>query len=273
MSKIRKYGLWIFVILIIPAVSAIPVIFYFIEFNGPLSKNSSDWANFGSYMSGTTGSLLSTLSILALIYTLFRTSQDNKTAHELTLKSIEKAELQAKIMEKEFKVNLLRSYISNLNRSLADKIYRDLDGNVITQSDFVSECYRRLGVIIWCRMSNIYLEKRRGFDYYLLSSILSDLNTTFSSEVKSLFYALDLIDRCNDEETKKVLIKTYHSDIDQDILFWINGYAYLSHTHISEIFKRDKESLLFFTEKALNEIDIATELAEKNLGPPHSQRK
>ncbi|MFD1260397.1 MULTISPECIES: hypothetical protein [Entomomonas] len=272
MSKIKKYALWLLVLCIIVVVSAIPAIVFFINFSGDLSSDSSKWADFGSYMSGTTGSLLSALSILALIYTLFKTSQDNKASHELTMKSIEKAEFQTKIMEREFRINLLRSYISNLNRSLADKIFYDVNGNKITQSSFVSECYRRLGISIWARMSNTIVENRCGFDFYLLSSILSDCKTTFQSETKSLFYVLDLIYRCNDDELKTLLIKTYHSDIDEDIVFWLNGYAYIHNSHIQEIFEKNMGSLLFITERAANEINIGTEHADKNLGPPHNKQ-
>lgn len=190
------------IVAVIIIVSSIPAALYFFNFTGALSGDSSKWADFGSYMSGTTGSLMSTLSVLALVYTLFKTSRDNRITHELTLKSIEKSALQVKFMDREFKTNLLRSYVSNFNQSLSQKDFFDSDGNKMSQQEFVTECYHRLGNHIWARMSNNIPENKRGFDFHLPNIILSECKTTFEDETKNLFYIFDLIDRCEDEELK-----------------------------------------------------------------------
>lgn len=272
-EKRTEWKLVLVAVLVVVILSSVPLAVYFLNFNGALSDDSSKWADFGSYMSGTTGSLLSTLSVLALVYTLFKTSNDNRITHELTLKSIEKAELQVKFMDREFKTNLLRSYISNLNQSLGKKEFFDLAGNKLSQSEFVSECYRRLGISIWARMSNNITENRRGFDFHLPGIILSECKTSFNDETKNLFYILDLIDKCEDEELKTTLIKTYHSDIDRDLVFWVTGYAYSQQPHIRKILGRNVQSLLFMTEKCANEISIGTKSAEDKSGPPHQREK
>jgi hypothetical protein len=276
LDMIEKHTDWKLIssiVVVIIIVSSVPAAIYFLNFNGTLSDDSSIWADFGSYISGTTGSLLSTLSVLALVYTLFKTSRDNRITHELTLKSIEKAELQVKFMDREFKTNLLRSYISNFNQSLSQKEFFDYEGNELSQQEFVSECYRRLGNSIWARMSNNIPEKRRGFDFRLPGIILSECKTTFKDETKNLFYILDLIDRCEDEELKTILVKTYHSDINQDLVFWVTGYAYSQQPHISKILDRNMQSLLFMTERCAIEISAGTEAAKNNSAPPHSHKQ
>ncbi|EEY45380.1 hypothetical protein GA076_24420 [Vibrio parahaemolyticus] len=256
----------IFLVLVI---SSIPALIYFSHFSGKFSDDSSKWADFGSYMSGTSGSLLSVFSVLALVYTLYKTSKDSRITHELSLKAIEKSEQQVKLMDREFKTNLLRVYISNLNSDLEKKKYYDYQGNEISSQEFVNGCYRYLGNLIWSRMSNNIPENKRGFDFYVPSTILSERKTSFRGEVKNLFYILDLIDRCEDEELKVLLIKTYHSDIDQDLLFWMTCYCYAQRPDIKKILDRNMQSLLFLTDKACDEITKGTDSANNNQACPN----
>lgn len=253
-------------------ISSIPALVYFSQFNGNFSKTSQKWADFGSYMSGTTGVLLSVFSVLALVYTLYKTSKDSRITHELSLKAIDKSEQQIKLMDREFKINLLRVYVSNLNNDLEKKKYYDYQGKEISSQEFVNDCYRHLGNLIWARMSNNIQENKRGFDFYVPGIILSERKTSFEEETKNLFYILDLIDRCEDEELKILLIKTYHSDIDQDLLFWMTGYCYTQRPDIQKILDRNLNSLLFATKKACDEITKGTDSANNNQGPPNNSK-
>jgi hypothetical protein len=70
---IRKY-LW--VLLVIGAISLVlSLILYFITMSWGLSKNSSDWGNFGSYIGGTVGIIFSGINVLILIILTFKTKE------------------------------------------------------------------------------------------------------------------------------------------------------------------------------------------------------
>lgn len=54
--------------------------------NGSVSANGRDWAEFGSYFGGVAGPLLSSLSILLLVYTILQQRQEMSDAAHETLK-------------------------------------------------------------------------------------------------------------------------------------------------------------------------------------------
>ncbi|EAP9727147.1 hypothetical protein D3W73_20090, partial [Salmonella enterica] len=96
---------------------------YFYHFHGELSNNQANWSSLGSFLSGTSGTLLSACSIFALIYTLHITLKNNEKTHNLTMESIKNNERQIKNMEKEFSLKLFESYIDAFNSILERKIY------------------------------------------------------------------------------------------------------------------------------------------------------
>jgi len=50
---------------------AIAIFFYRLKFSGGLSENSTDWSNFGSYMGGVFGPLVSFVTLLAVLKTVY----------------------------------------------------------------------------------------------------------------------------------------------------------------------------------------------------------
>lgn len=53
----------------------IPILFYWKYFNGPISRDSSEWANFGGFLSGTIGTILSVLTLLITVFIAKRVSE------------------------------------------------------------------------------------------------------------------------------------------------------------------------------------------------------
>lgn len=257
-----------FIVLVVLIV-AVPVGFYFTNFTGGLSPLSSDWANFGSYLSGTLGSILSTASVIALIITLHKTSRDSRVTQSLTLQALEKSERQIALMEQEFKVHLLMGYVANLNQAFDDLQFIAGDNNV-SREGFLDEAYYRLSVAIWARQCNQIGENRRGFDFYLSGQLLNELKMKFPKEERVYWYVLDLIDK-NVGELRSVLIRTLLAHVSHDLLFWLSGSTYQSN---QELLSRNNHALFFLSDRAADSIHLGMEKAKENTGPPERpQRK
>ncbi|MFM2345068.1 MAG: hypothetical protein RLZZ210_1681, partial [Pseudomonadota bacterium] len=62
LNKIKKYSLYIIAVMLI----LIPIIFYIYNFSYGISNKTSDWANFGTFLSGIYTPILSILTLLLL---------------------------------------------------------------------------------------------------------------------------------------------------------------------------------------------------------------
>jgi uncharacterized membrane protein len=252
-------GLTALVIIVI----TIPLGFYFYKFHNGLSPSSSDWANFGSYLSGTLGSILSAASVIALIFTLHKTSRDSRITQSLTLKALEKSERQIALMEQEFKVGLLMGYVNTLNQQLAEFEYK-LKDTVIGHDSFLDEAYHRLSSHIWSRQMNNIVGSKRGFDFYLPGQILHDLQVSFTKEARVYWYVLDLIDK-SIGDLKVVLKKSLLAHVSHDLLFWLSGYVFLENR---DLMTKDNYQLFVMSHRAADSIVLGEKMAREKLGPP-----
>jgi hypothetical protein len=241
----------------------VPLGFYFYQFHNGLSAQSSDWANFGSFLSGTLGSILSAASVIAIILTLHKTSKDSRITQALTIQALEKTERQIALMEQESKVGLLMGYINTINQ-LFTEIEFKLNDEIVSRESFLEEAYHRLSSNIWARKSNSIKKNRRGFDFYLPGQILNEMSMRFSKEGRAYWYVLDLIDKSGGE-LKSVLVKTLLAHMNRDLLFWLSAYVFLENR---DLMSRDNYNLFFVSDRAADSILKGTDMAEANLGPP-----
>lgn len=115
----------IFLIMAIVTIIITSVFWLTFFHNLPISKNTGDWSNFGSYMGGVTGPLLSFISIILVLQTLKQTQKN----HSEQIKLIQNEHIYKKfsdlIVFLENTIN--KSWISNENLTydLIRKIQND----------------------------------------------------------------------------------------------------------------------------------------------------
>ncbi|EQB1746947.1 hypothetical protein I5403_15890 [Citrobacter farmeri] len=265
--KINRKTIPFLISLAIIIISLAPLSVYFYQFHGELSNNQTDWSSLGSFLSGTSGTLLSACSIFALIYTLHITLKNNEKTHNLTMESIKNNERQIKNMEREFSLKLFESYIDAFNSILEKKIYSINKKNIVPQEDFIKEAYRRLLNDLWSMLSNTIPENRRGFDFYRPAIVLSEMKISFTDEFKQFFYLIDTLDKTTDEETYRLMLRMYHAKINEDILFFISCYTNSNMTQFRYIFERQDRNILFLSHRAAEVITRANDLVKEGKTP------
>ncbi|WP_308907648.1 hypothetical protein [Pseudomonas canadensis] len=99
---------------------AIAIFFYRLKFSGGLSDNSTDWSNFGSYMGGVFGPLVSFVTLLAVLKTVYmqRELLDTQKQEFIALNSqqvssLERQDAQLKISIEESQRSSVQDYLSN----------------------------------------------------------------------------------------------------------------------------------------------------------------
>jgi hypothetical protein len=265
--KKNKISIPLLISLMIIIISSVPLALYFYIFHGELSKNQADWSSLGSFLSGTSGTLLSACSIFALIYTLHITLKNNEKTHQLTIESIKSNERQIKNMEKEFSLKSFENYIDTFNSILERKVYSINKKKVVNQDEFIKEAYRRLLNDLWSMMSNNIPDNRRGFDFYRPAFVLSEMKISFNEEFKHFYYLIDILNKTSDQETYHLMLRMYHAKINEDILFFISCYTYLNMTQFRSIFDPQGKGLLFLSHRAAETIALANNLVKEGKSP------
>jgi hypothetical protein len=247
--------------------STLPLVLYFYNFHGNLSKDQSDWSNLGSFLSGTSGTILSTCNMLALIYTLYVTITNNEKNNQLTLLSIKNSEQQIKNMEREFSIKLFESHIEAFRATLDKKEFHISNIGPVNKEKFISDAYKRLMIDIWCNLSNTIVENRKGFTFSRPAFIMREFGEHFKNEFRIFFYIIDSIDRTVDEETYMIMLRKYYSQIDIDLLFFMSCYFYTYRPHLHHIFEKNDRKLLPLSERALMAISEAENLVSEGKTP------
>jgi len=81
-----KNILVVFAIGLVVIIATVGAFYNYVGLDRPISSNSSDWSNFGSYFGGVVGSIFSFLSIILLVYTIFQQSKNIKLANSEAIK-------------------------------------------------------------------------------------------------------------------------------------------------------------------------------------------
>lgn len=124
--------IFIFMLSISILIGGVPFYVYHKYYKGAFSITNQDWGNFGSFIGGTTGALLSTLSLLVLIYTLHITIKNSKEQlsnqqlnHDAQMKLQKDIHNQERDLTRfSMNIQLLNNYIDILNKKLDVKKYK-----------------------------------------------------------------------------------------------------------------------------------------------------
>src|SRR6266498_4392276 len=73
LNFVRKYVFYLILLNLI--LLGVSLFLYFDTMHGKLSKNSNDWSNFGSYIGGIVGTILSWINLLILIILTYQTKE------------------------------------------------------------------------------------------------------------------------------------------------------------------------------------------------------
>ena len=261
-KKIMKFIFSLLLLLI-----SIPLGIYFYNFHGGFSSNQADWSSFGSFLSGTIGTILSTCSIIALTYTLFITVRNNEESNKLTLKAIENAENQLKKMDREFSIKLFESYLETFNTAIEKKEYSIPKKGIVSKKDFIDHAYKILMIDTWSGLSNSIVENRRGFNFNRPAIIMSEMKISFDEEFRHFFYIIDTLNRTEDSETYGIMLRMYFSKLDIDILFFISCYTYTYQTQFKDIFEKNNNRLLVMSERTARAVTHAINLVNEGKTP------
>lgn len=100
---------------------AIAIWVYRLKFGGALSNNSSDWSNFGSYMGGIFGPLVSFITLLAVLKTVYLQRElldaqkfEFSELRKLQLREMERQDQQLQIAKSESERMRIQSYQATL---------------------------------------------------------------------------------------------------------------------------------------------------------------
>jgi uncharacterized membrane protein len=117
---------WLVSILVVATIIIAAVfIVYFLNFKDGLSSINSDWGTFGDFIGGTLNPILSFLSLIALLVTIFLQSKELKLSRDelkLTRKELIKTAEAAKKQADHFEMESKRSDLYRLIEKLVERI-------------------------------------------------------------------------------------------------------------------------------------------------------
>ncbi|MEN4565552.1 hypothetical protein [Pantoea agglomerans] len=216
-----------------------------------ISINTSDWGNFGSYLSGT-GGLLSALSFAGLIATLIITIKNNTETSKLAQTSLKEARdnfeeqfnlqkeansFEKKMREREYNSIYFKMLLDSLNSKLDNKVYNVYSPHfnndfIYSESEFLNEAFTFYDNVLHTDAftnENI-LEDNKN---YLISNILDCgiildhyLNIKYPEEITILIKLIEIINRSDSEDIKNDLIDQFHAGTYRDRTFWLLIYSF-----------------------------------------------
>lgn len=168
--------------------SAMSLISYFINFHTmPISQKTSDWSNFGSYVSGTVGPLMSLISILFILKSI-NSSNDN---HDDLMR---------------FSINdKLHNQIKDLSNVLHDSI---ADSFLFKKEHPKMHPF---GIVVCDRISRMMSNNKGKISIEdIAKSSVRDVYHSFEPEIMLLIKLIHLLNKLNndDREVYKLLIET-----------------------------------------------------------------
>lgn len=229
-----KINKWLITSIVIVFVFIItPFIIYFLTFHEfGISKNNANWGSFGSYVSGVTGfitTIITSISVFVLYYTLRITSKYNEN-------QIENNHSQTKISHINLLMELLLTAIKKNSKALissSDNL--DLTTTFLSELNFTMELMKEGKEIDDGSIDLNYNKKIALFlnenkllttDEFIINMILftkeeslNRINLNGVTPVINMIFKI-INDENNSSELKSILILMLKSKVHNDIIFW-----------------------------------------------------
>lgn len=229
-----KINIWFkaFAIMIVISIIAPFLIYAFNFYEFGFSKNNANWGSFGSFISGITGlitTIMTSISVFVLYYTLKITSDYNQ-------KQIENNHSQTKIENINLLVNLTASEVEKASNSYAlTKNNLDLVGSFLSELELTVSMHAEAKkysddhvVHNYNKNLGLYLEqnKKDQTDEFILNVIKSSqkdsMNNIFISNIAPI--VCKIVDMINDEHEKSdlkyILILLLKNKIHNDVILF-----------------------------------------------------
>ena len=202
----------------------IPIVIFCAVFgNLPISHQTQDWSNFGSYIGGIYSALFGFFSTATVCLTLFFTIRYNKE--------------QMEQIKKQHLSNLINIYAETLNNKLDQKIYEYFhpESGWTTKTDeatFLTYITSRYNLNYDIKVSNHENKDpndKRAFYPNVLSiglSTIYEIKIKYNSEIGNLIKILELINTNKDLSTRKELLNQFQAVTHRNRMFWMMLYAY-----------------------------------------------
>lgn len=246
-----KNIIWLGVLFLVICL-ALPLGVYAWSFRGHnLSTSTGDWGNFGSYLSGTGGLLLSALSFAGLIATLIITIINNTETKKLAQATLDETKCNfekqinmqeeisiydKKMREIEYNQNYFKMLLESLNSKLDNKKYNVYSPRYQTnitynESEFLQEAFNFYDDILMIDSSNDETDSAEQ-KLHLISTVLdcgvildNYLNIKYPEEITILVNLIEIINRSDSDDIKNDLIQQFHAGTYRDRTFWLLIYA------------------------------------------------
>ncbi|MGI3071794.1 hypothetical protein [Vibrio alginolyticus] len=207
--------------LVVLGIVSLPLVTYFLNFPGDFSQSNSDWGDFGSYIGGTVGALLSGLGFIILSVTLVITITHNYSERESSREANElaKASYEAQIIHQknEFNLQLINSYIDALNVQIGRRTFPELKTS--DNDEFLNKA------LYWLKH---FVSVNPNSDVFsLASSSLNQLHIRYDNECITLCAIEKIIIEESNEEIKHHFKSQLYSKVNPENVFWIQMHLCL----------------------------------------------
>lgn len=187
---------------------------YFLTFNGELSKKSSEWSNFGSFLSGINGVVFGFLSLLLLILTLLEMQHGNE-------KLLNQTKTEQTLRDIKWLTELLKNKLDNSTA---------LEKNPTETFIFINHIIKR----------NLEKKRPNSEDDIIEQCIkyMNGVTNIFDDELIILGEILKRIESIPGEDEKNTAEVIFTSLVSNDIRFWLEIYSHSKKNTVRKIISR-----------------------------------
>ncbi|MDK9356361.1 hypothetical protein QQF54_12970 [Lelliottia sp. V106_10] len=204
-----------------------PAAFYFYNFNTGLSKNNSDWGSFGSYIGGTVGVLLSSLSFCVLAFTLYATVKYNNANRKIAISTFKNEKkslnLQIKHQRNEFNLQLVKAYTESLSNLFHKKKYYRYSHDGIQKEEIKKDEFLDEILTEFIRIGKI--NPKSDFPS-IATCALNSFRIRYDDECVILSSIEEILINEKDSEMKRHLNTIFTSGVNTEDVFWLRMFLF-----------------------------------------------
>lgn len=180
-----------------------PLAFYLWKFHSfPFSSRTGDWSNFGSYIGGTIGPLLSAVSILFILKTIY--SSNKQHSEQMEFSRNEKIYSQIKEMSDTLHLSLSNNFMFNSSDGKIQPLAYVICNRIERMSSFPTESSTEL-------IPNEEIAR----------SAVRDSGNNLRNEIMLIIKIISLLNQLNsnDSDVYKALFETKISEFQRTVLY------------------------------------------------------
>lgn len=247
-----------------------PFIIYSLCFSGNLSATNSDWGSFGSFIGGFSSALLSTFSLIILIWTLHTTMKNSQTqlnkqdenhtnqlaqqkelhnAQMLLQRTLHEEQLAAQIEAQKqersaatFTINnqLIMSHIDNFNRIIRTKTYSYFHS---PSGKYMSGDIDKTNKYLHSRLKHHFSIRDNETDNPFFS-VIKESRMIYKDELIPLISIISIITNEENQKFKVNLITIFLAGTSRETTLWPLCYAMMQMPELKKMLLANGELLV-----------------------------